>query len=327
MKQRIWSQYWIPLAVIACSITLLAALSFAISGFRWSQDGRSLRILFADATGIRLHSAVRYAGAVAGTVTEIRYLTAKERADVQPPDRAVQVTVHLDDGVPPLPGDVQATLSSETLLGDKFVALSAGSPDADPLPGGAIIVGQGSVAFDGLAATAQSAGDNLGEILAKLNRDYPTLIPRLAGLLEKADGLLLQSSNLVQNVDTAVVHAGAVMEQLKADYALLVPKIDGLLGQGGTVITNANQAVKRADTLLGHADDLVTQNADQLRRILADVHVVSANLKVTTTYAKSLSATLAEKPSRLIWGRRENEIPDERTILDSDEPVMTRPNP
>ena len=102
--------------------------------------------------------------------------------------------------------------------------------------------------------------------------------------------------------------------------------VDIWLNPRDTVVTNANQALQRADALLSHADDLVTANADQLSRILADVHVVSSNLKVTTTYAKSLTATLAEKPSRLIWGRRENAIPDERTILGSDEPLVVDPS-
>ena len=43
------------------------------------------------------------------------------------------MTVSLDEGIPPLPTDVTATLSSDTMLSPKFVALSAGTPGGQTL--------------------------------------------------------------------------------------------------------------------------------------------------------------------------------------------------
>ena len=84
-------------------------------------------------TGIKVHSEVRYAGAPAGRVIAMRHLTAAERAKSANNKDAVIVTVELDDGIPPLPADVTATLSADTLLAPKFVALSAGTPGGKTL--------------------------------------------------------------------------------------------------------------------------------------------------------------------------------------------------
>ena len=63
----------------------------------------------------------------------MRHLTAKEREASANNKDAVQVTVSLDEGIPPLPSDVAATLSSDTMFSPKFVALSAGTPGGQTL--------------------------------------------------------------------------------------------------------------------------------------------------------------------------------------------------
>src|SRR5437762_12170610 len=126
MKKNL-SDYLVALSVIACSIVLLAALTFALSGYRLKKPTRTLQIQYEDVTGIKIHSEVRYAGAPAGRVIAMRHLTAKEREASANKKDAVRVTVSLDEGIPPLPTDVTATLSSDTMLSPKSVALAAGT--------------------------------------------------------------------------------------------------------------------------------------------------------------------------------------------------------
>src|SRR5438270_626539 len=116
MKKNL-SDYFVALSVIACSIVLLAALTFALSGYRLRKPARTLQIQYEDVTGIKVHSEVRYAGAPAGRVIGMRHLTGVERAKLPNKKDAVIVTVELDDGIPSLPTDVTATLSANTLVG------------------------------------------------------------------------------------------------------------------------------------------------------------------------------------------------------------------
>src|SRR6059058_4369054 len=114
--KRNLSDYFVALAVIACSVVLLGALTFALSGYRLKKPTRTLQINYEDVTGIKVHSEVRYAGAPAGRVIAMRHLSAAERAKSSNKKDAVVVTVELDENIPPLPVDVTATLSSDTLL-------------------------------------------------------------------------------------------------------------------------------------------------------------------------------------------------------------------
>ena len=321
MKFKIWSQAIIAITVILCSLALLAALTFSLSDSTWKKGGRRLEIEFNDATGIKLHSQVRYAGAAAGRVTTIRYLTPAERLGARAQNKAVRIVVQIDDQVPPLPSDTSASLSSETILGEKFVSLSAGSPGVPPLPDGAIIQGQDLVGFDSLARSAQAAVENVNTLLIKLNADYPDLIPRLASLLAQGNSLLLQGSNLVQDADGAVTNASDVISQFKLDYAELIPKLSSLLTQGKGIATNADVAIKQVGEFIQRAENVVKNNEGDLSKILSELRVVAQNLKVISTYTKALTGTLGEKPSRLIWGREKRQLPTEKEIIESPEVI------
>src|SRR5437762_6210991 len=113
MKRNL-SDYFVALSVIACSIVLLGALTFALSGYQFKKPTRTLQINYEDVTGVKVNSEVRYAGAPAGRVIAMRQLSAKEREESENKRDAVRVTVSLDDAVPPLPADITATLSSDT---------------------------------------------------------------------------------------------------------------------------------------------------------------------------------------------------------------------
>ncbi|MEY2542761.1 MAG: MlaD protein, partial [Verrucomicrobiota bacterium] len=202
MKKNL-SDYLVALSVIACSIVLLAALTFALSGYRLKKPARTLQIQYEDVTGIKVHSEVRYAGAPAGRVIAVRHLSAAERAKLSNKKDAVVVTVELDDGIPPLPLDVTATLSADTLLAPKFVALSAGTPGGKTLANNAAIEGHPAYGIEQITAAAgplfENANkliDNLGTTVTDLHGDLGEFMPKLGPL---ADSLKIDVDNL-QNV-------------------------------------------------------------------------------------------------------------------------------
>ena len=57
---------------------------------------------------------------------------------------------------------------------------------------------------------------------------------------------------------------------------------------------------------------------------MQELAVVLQNLKVVTTQAKGITKTLGEKPSRIIWGSKRNDLPSQETILKNKKPVPVR---
>ena len=326
MKSKNGSQYLIGITVIVCSLVLLGAMTFALSGYSMHKGGRKLDIEFRDATGIKLHSVVKYAGKTAGYVSAIRYLSPAERLKATDRRNAVRVTLQFDNEVPPLMVELTARLDAETLLGEKFIALTPGKPDAPLLPEDAVIQGGEAGSIDALTRSAAAAIENVNDLLTKLKSDYPALVPRLGELLNQGSSILSQSSNLVKNADSTILNANGAVTKLKSDYNALIPRINSLFDQAQGIATNADAALLKVSALVDRADGVVKTNEADLAKMVAELRVVSQNLKVITTYAKRLTATLAERPSRIIWGRTKNGLPSEKQILESSEPLpMEKP--
>src|SRR6478672_8506783 len=184
MKRNV-SDYIVALFVITCSVVLLAALTFALSGYRLKKPTRTLQIDYEDVTGIKLHSEVRYAGAPAGRVIAMRHLSATERNGSKNKRDAVRVTVNLDENIPPLPADVQATLSSDTLLAPKFVALSAGTAGGTTLANNAVIEGHPAYGLDQITAAAGPLFENANRLLNELSATVTGLKKDLADFTPK----------------------------------------------------------------------------------------------------------------------------------------------
>jgi len=290
--KRTLSDYLVALFVIACSIVLLAALTFALSAYRLKKPTRMLQINYEDVTGIKVNSEVRYAGAPAGRVIAMRHLTAKERDALQNKKDAVRVTVSLDEAIPPLPTDVTATLSSDTLLSPKFVALSAGTPGGQTLANDAAVEGHPAYGLEQITAEAGPLFENANKLLDNLN---------------------VTVTGLKKDLDEFTPKLGPLADSLKFD-------VDNLQN----VVTNLDNLTKGADAVLGTADHFISTTDKQLQEQLKQLHVTLLNLKVVTTYAKALVETLAEKPNRVIFSGKPAKLTPESEILKSSKPLPAR---
>ncbi|HEY2567930.1 MAG TPA: MlaD family protein [Candidatus Udaeobacter sp.] len=291
MKRNL-SDYFVALSVIVCSVVLLGALTFALSGYRLKKPTHTLQINYEDVTGIKVNSEVRYAGAPAGRVIAMRHLTAKEREASENKKDAVRVTISLDDKIPPLPTDITATLSSDTMLSPKFVALSAGTPGGPTLVNNAAIEGHPSYGLEQITAAAGPLFDNANKLIDNLDvtvtglkKDLGDFMPKLGPL---ADSLKLDADNL-QNA-----------------------------------ITNLDGVEKGADSFLGSANSFIKATDRELQENLKQLNVTLLNLKVVATYAKQLVGTLAEKPNRVIFYGKPAALTPESEILKSSKPMPAR---
>ena len=298
MKRNV-SDYLVALSVIACSIVLLAALTIALSGYRLKKSERTLQINYEDVTGVKVHSEVRYAGAPAGRVIAMRHLTAAERDKSGNKRDAVRVTISLDDGIPPLPADITATLSSDTMLAPKFVALSAGTPGGKTLPNNAIIEGHPSYGIEQITAAAGPLFDN--------------------------------ANKLIDNLSSTVTNMNGTVTSVKGDLGNFLPKLSpladalkGNLADLQKAIQGLDAIQKTAGTFLGTAGEFVDSTDKQIQDQMKELHVTLLNLKVISTHAKALVDALSEKPNRLIFSGKANKLTPEAEIIKSHKPLPAK---
>lgn len=231
--KRNWADYIVTLAVLVCSVVLLAALTYALTGWSPDKNAPTLEIDYSDVTGIRVHSEVRYAGAHAGAVKAVRHLKLEERAAAEGEKRknAVRVTVVLRNDLPPLPSDVKAGLASDSMLSEKFIAVSAGTPDAQRLANGALLQGTSSGSFD--------------EVLTSIGP------------------VLLTVDQTLRSLEPVVKKTSETLDTLKGGIADVMPKIS-------SVTDSAKSAANSADTLLQRADKPISDNEGPIKEDLVE---------------------------------------------------------
>ena len=297
--KRNFSDYLVAISVILCSAVLLAALTIALSGYRLKKPTRTLQIDYEDVTGIKLHSEVRYAGAPAGRVIAMQHLSGDQRSAAENKRNAVRVTVSLADEIPPLPSDVIATLSSDTLLSPMFVAISAGTPGRETLANNAIIEGHTAYGIQQIAAAAGPLIDNANKLIDGLN-------------------------GTVANLDTTVT-------SVRNDLGSFMPKFGPLLDVATIdleelqrIIKGLDDVEKNANAVFDNAGKFLGSTDKQVQEQMKELHVILLNLKVVSTHAKALTESLAEKPNRIIFSGKGNKLTPESEILKSKEPVPAK---
>jgi phospholipid/cholesterol/gamma-HCH transport system substrate-binding protein len=130
--------------VLTGAIVLIVAAGFL--GYALAHSGRSggsgydLSANFDHIDGLGVGSDVRVAGVKVGTVTS-------EQIDPKSFEAVVNFTVRDDIR---LPKDSAAIITSESLLGGKYVSLQPGGDDAALRPGERITITQGSVSIEEL---------------------------------------------------------------------------------------------------------------------------------------------------------------------------------
>lgn len=121
------------------------------------------------------------------------------------------------------------------------------------------------------------------------------------------DDLTRAGYGIISNVDE-------IMDKLKEKY----PDIHERMG---SLVIHSENLIKDADELVSKIKTILEKNDPNLEKTVADLRVTMQNLKVTSTYAKALTATLGERPWRLVWGGDPNVLPTEEEILNSNKPL------
>ncbi len=341
--------------VILCSLMLLGALIFAISGDPWRKPHLRFSVDFADVTGIHRNTTVLFAGDKIGVVNRIEHLA--------PADRILQtntVRVHIEVFEPaPIPARLKIIISAESVLGEKHIALirlddeagllangaqltstSLGSLLEMMLPGGDAIfanirditadlkkitepLGQGDaskkitdslanieaftqqlkVTFTGDGKTP-GFGQKINAVADKLD-DTATGIQELVkgpkgaadkGLANRADAILANLESFSKDLNGTIAGTPDGKPGLKARVEEITTDLHRLLAGGGTA---SNPGLEK------HLDTTMRK-----------INTLMEEMNALVVWGEYITGTLAEKPSRLIFGSKENEVPSKEQIIE-----------
>lgn len=128
-------------------------------------------------------------------------------------------------------------------------------------------------------------------------------------LLQPAGDMLHEAQSLVHQLQPVIQRVDNLSVKLATDLPPMIDHADQFLQNGNGVMANLNTPEGRA----------------RINEMLNSLRVSTENLKVVSTNAKALTATLAEKPWRVFWGGPTVTPPTEDEVLKSDKVIRLKP--
>lgn len=249
-----WSELKVGLLLVAALlIGTVAVVSF--SGIRaYFRPTFPLTTRFSQVAGLKPGAVVMLSGVQVGSVTALTLLPGE--------GQGVEVTMavyasHRAD----IRTDARASLGSQGLLGDKYIELAPGTPEAPPIAPGATLGGTAPTDFTQVVGQAQDAADRLARLLDEL-----TALAQSARAGEGTAGRLLHDPALydeARGAAKAVAGSASQVTDTAQAYRDLGKRLNEMLAADGTLTRLAkdpepfdrlNQALGRMDRVLARVE-------------------------------------------------------------------------
>lgn len=353
MKNK--SDVLIASIVILCSLVLLCALIFSVSGNPFQKPHLRFSVDFKDITGIKQNSDVLYAGDKVGVVEKVEHLPADRQLFE---DRSIRAHIAINEEIT-LPANLDILLSSESMLGEKHVALRRIDDSGGALEDGAQIEAK---AVGGMLDTmVPGASDIVADVqeitdsLAKLTRRLRegefhekitstlTNIDSFTGDLRTSfsgevgdPGISEKVKTLADNLNKVALDLGEFINGPEGSEDA------GLSNQAGVVMENLQEFSQELNaTLKGTPDGepglrvKLNDIADEVRFMLAGsdgssdqglhgdmdgvmdkIDDLVVEMQALVVWGQYITGTLAEKPNRLIFGNKPNDVPTKEQLIE-----------
>lgn len=247
--------------VVVLAVTLAIGVSL-VGKFRLGEvPGYTVTVRFETVSGLEEKSPVRIAGVRMGEVERITL-----------DGGTASVVMRLQPGAV-IRDDSEITISSLGLLGEKYVEITAGSPERAAVSPGQTVRGKETVSMDRLFAQFADIAADIKSLTSSL-RAYPPTGEPMTPLQE-----------LLSNFNSMVAH------------------VDGLVQENRQGIKGA---VRGVSDLVATAQGTLTENREDIRQAVKNFRQLSADLATQTKNLGDRLNALADKLTGTVDGVRED---------------------
>ncbi|HLJ44088.1 MAG TPA: MlaD family protein [Candidatus Binataceae bacterium] len=253
-------------------IAILAMAIFSIGGgLRWLSGSEELTARFQRVNGLQIGAPVFLSGVNIGSVASIQFPSDR---------RANYVVVRLRieaNAISRVRTDSVAKIESLGLLGDKFLLLTAGTPEAPSVKANALLESQNPVNYAALLQ-APGAGDLVANVLA------------ISNSLRQ----LLEAANQGQGILAELIKGPSNPNEKTLTLASIRETLDGLQ----TLTAKLDLAVDRVDRGQGVIGAMLSPENDG-RRVVANITSAAASMRMASANLKQTSTQLQDLVARM----------------------------
>jgi phospholipid/cholesterol/gamma-HCH transport system substrate-binding protein len=244
-------------------LVILALLVWQIEDWNpFVKQGQRLDAVFDSVAGLDDKASVRVAGVRVGEVDGVGLQGSRAR-----------ITLRLDKPLPLTVGTT-ARIANLGLLGEKYVELVPGPPNAPPLPPGTVLVGTTPPSIDDAMEKLSDIGESIQQVTGQLaGSDFGGNINRL-----------------VMDIQLTSAEIRALVAENRANVASSVRNFDQLSGTLARELPRlADQMGRTLDQLAG----VINENRGDLNASLGNVRELTTKLQTSADNLNKISGQIA----------------------------------
>jgi phospholipid/cholesterol/gamma-HCH transport system substrate-binding protein len=246
-------------------LVLLALLIWQIEDWNpFAEEAQTIDAAFESVAGLDEKASVRVAGVRVGLVDGI---------GLAPNGRSAQVTIRLDKPLALTQGTM-ARVSSLGLLGEKYIEIIPGPPNAPPLPPGAVLPGITPPSLDDAMAKLSEIGDSIQQVTGSL-----------------AGGDLGGNINrLVDDIMATSAEIRALVAENRATVGSAVRNFDRV---GSTLAQELPRLATQMDRALDQLAAVIQENRGDLNASMGNIRDLTSKLQTSADNLNEISGKIA----------------------------------
>lgn len=316
------------------SLGILVGFVLFLGNFSF-EAGHPVQVDFPTSGGLRPGAKVKVAGVKAGKVEEIRFLGGRVlNEEGKPIYVRVQLQIDKSMATSVTEGSV-FYITTEGLLGEKYVEISPGPPDAPQIPAGAGRSGLPPAELQAMTTKAVEMMDKVQKLMEtkgegldltavvedtrillektrsvaqKLDHELPGLIQDSRATLERTRQSLDRLDNLLSaGADTLSGEAGlnALLKRHNELAARIDSEVPDLVDEAKLVAASSRQLISDTGRKLENIEGELTSTAAQARKLIAN----------TNTLVTSLDAKGLMEPAQATFDKISTDLADTGTMV------------
>lgn len=229
---------------------------------------------FESVSGLTVGNAVRFAGINVGTVNAIQIIgTNKVR---------IKMTIK-DDVRKFIKKDAMVSIDSEGLIGNKVVAISAGSDNSPEVVDGDFLLSTQPVDIGDIinnlnesTKQAEYIAKDLASIMGKVESGEGTI-----GALVNDNSLYVTLDSTMKSYASITGNVNNIIQQVSLSVNQVTEKINSLSGELGVITTNIADITRKINSSESLVGTLLTDTvfANNLKEVIVNTNMTTANLE------------------------------------------------
>jgi len=288
----------VGLLVVVC-VGILVAFVIVLGDYS-AAPGATIHLDVDSSASLKPGASVKIAGVNAGKVAAVDYRGGEVDPKVGRPVY-VRVTLGVDAAMlGTLRRDSRFFITTQGVLGEKYVEIDPGTGDAPPLHDGDVVIGEPPLRLELMAVNANRVLSSLARVLAENERAIDQLIGDAAASMATIRKTVDRIDGLIAGAGPKVDKALDQFSVLQADLSKTLAGVNTAIGDGselrrtvqnveaisarvrdevGPIAGDARRALARVDTLGQEASGLIADARRAIEALTTQVGLVLADAK------------------------------------------------